>query len=167
VQSAMVGTTDSAGWLEFSGEHFSWYHDGQHRELSRADTGRQGVVDASAFGQLLVDECVASVHGRYPNDNVEAGELPGPTDAYYLEPYEFAPVVLEHHRELISLSSMQRVLQPLVSNAELAHGIFCYEYQSCEHAAWPTSEAHTICRALKDRILRHLPGADEAPWGWD
>lgn len=42
--------------------------------------------------------------------------------------------------------------------------IACYEYQSCEHPGWRTSEAHAFCQALQARAIRLLPGYDEAPW---
>ena len=40
----------------------------------------------------------------------------------------------------------------------------CYEYQSCEHTGWPTTEAYHFCQALRHRAIRELPGYDEAPW---
>lgn len=43
--------------------------------------------------------------------------------------------------------------------------IACYEYQSCEHSEWKTSEAFTFCRSLE--AIRALPGYEEAPWGID
>jgi hypothetical protein len=42
--------------------------------------------------------------------------------------------------------------------------IACYEYQSCEHPGWTTSEAHAFCEALRRRMIHHLPGYEEAPW---
>jgi hypothetical protein len=42
--------------------------------------------------------------------------------------------------------------------------IACYEYQSCEHPGWETSEAHAFCQALRARTISLLPGYDEAPW---
>lgn len=44
--------------------------------------------------------------------------------------------------------------------------IACYEYQSCEHPDWERSEAHTFVRALEAKMIRSLPGYDDAP-GWD
>ena len=43
--------------------------------------------------------------------------------------------------------------------------IDCYEYQSCEHAGWPRSEARALCAALRHRLIGELPGYDAAPWG--
>jgi hypothetical protein len=42
--------------------------------------------------------------------------------------------------------------------------IACYEYQSCEHPGWRTSEAHAFCQALRARAISLLPGYDQAPW---
>ena len=36
--------------------------------------------------------------------------------------------------------------------------INCYEYQACEHPEWKTSEARDFCEALRDRMIRMLPG---------
>lgn len=41
--------------------------------------------------------------------------------------------------------------------------ISCYEYQSCEHPGWTTSEAHAFCEALRSLMIHRLPGYNEAP----
>ena len=43
--------------------------------------------------------------------------------------------------------------------------IDCYEYQSCEHDEWESSEAHAFCQALRKTLIHSLPGYDDAPWG--
>ena len=40
----------------------------------------------------------------------------------------------------------------------------CYEYQACEHAEWPTSEAYQFCEALRRRAIPRAPGYDAAEW---
>jgi len=45
--------------------------------------------------------------------------------------------------------------------------ISCYEYQTCEHEGWETSEAHAFCKALRNKMINALPGYDAAPWGID
>lgn len=124
----------------FRGEAFGVYHDGDRTDVTRAN--------ADEIGARLIAECVASVSYRYPSDNVEAGELPGPCDAYYLRPYTF-----ERTRKL--------------SLAEIARAISCYDYQSCEHPEWEASWAHAFCRRLEQRTLASLPGYDDAPWGFE
>lgn len=42
--------------------------------------------------------------------------------------------------------------------------IACYEYQSCEHPGWRTSEAHAFVRVLESAMVHHLPGYENAPW---
>lgn len=43
--------------------------------------------------------------------------------------------------------------------------ISCYEYQSCEHPDWESSEAYAFCQALRAMMISRLPGYDDAPWG--
>lgn len=122
------------------GEPLSIYlPDGPRHVKVTADT-------ADEIGQMLVDECVASVSHRYPDDDVDAGELPGPVDTYYLRPYTF-----ERTRTL--------------TDAEIAKAVSCYAYQSCEHPEWEASAASRLCDAIQARLLARLPGYDQAPWG--
>lgn len=98
------------------------------------------------IGQMLVMENVASVSHRYPGDDVAAGELPGPTEAYYLGPYRYT----------------DRQYQP--SWAEVLNLVRCYEYQACEHPGWEESGAHSLCKAMFVRAASHFA---KGPWGWD
>jgi len=50
------------------------------------------------------------------------------------------------------------------SIVELLKAIHCYEYQSCEHDGWDTSEARAYCRAVERELLGLLPGYESAPW---
>lgn len=43
--------------------------------------------------------------------------------------------------------------------------IACYEYQSCEHDGWKTSDAFKFCQALTSEMINALPGYEAAPWG--
>ncbi|MBI2060714.1 MAG: hypothetical protein HYT87_13170 [Nitrospirae bacterium] len=40
-----------------------------------------------------------------------------------------------------------------------------YEYQSCEHPGWETSEACAFIQALEKAAMRALPGYKSAIWG--
>lgn len=100
-------------------------------------------MNASEIGAMLVGTCVESVSYRYPDDDVQAGELPGPADAYYLHPYEYLRT-----REFIP--------------AEVRDLVRGYEYQSCEHPGWAPSPAWYFCQALRDRLLDRLPGVSKA-----
>jgi len=42
--------------------------------------------------------------------------------------------------------------------------VACYEYQACEHPEWRSSEARQFCDALRHRMIRLLPGYQQAPW---
>jgi hypothetical protein len=52
-------------------------------------------------------------------------------------------------------------IDPIVVLKQIA----CYEYQSCEHDTWKTSEAFKFCQALTTEMINALPGYSEAPWG--
>ena len=41
----------------------------------------------------------------------------------------------------------------------------CYEYQSCEHPEWSTSEAKALTERLINEAISNLPGYESAPWG--
>ncbi len=99
------------------------------------------------LGQMLVNECLASVKYRYPKVTDDA--LPGPNDPYWLRPYVW-PVLIG------------RTPTP-VEGLKL---ISCYEYQSCEHPGWETSKAKEFCERLRPYLITKLPGYAEAPWEW-
>lgn len=101
------------------------------------------VEDPDAMGQILMDACVKSVSYRY--DTPPGGELPGPNIQYWNKPYR--------HSLVGNL--------PVVQVLKLVNG---YEYQSCEHPDWETSEAKRICDAVIQTLIRVLPGYDEAEW---
>lgn len=119
----------------------TWYY-GNPTQLGKLDSST-----ADRVGQMLWAENFASVQYRYPTDTPET--LPGPigiTPAYatfytYTQP----------RRRLTAVEAFK--------------AIACYEYQSCEHPGWETSEARAFCRALEHAIIRSLPGWDDAA-GW-
>jgi hypothetical protein len=131
----------------------AWIPNREHIDLlaSAIDLMRGKIEDhvplnLDDIGQTLVDEVVESVSFRYPNDNVEAGELPGPLDAYYLKPYRHQP----------------QGFTP--DAAEMRQLVSCYAYQACEHPGWETSTAQTWCQSLTDALGK---GNETGPWGWD
>ena len=174
VQAALAGPTDGVGWSEQPDSHFSWCHDDRRHRLDLLADERPAaiagfdsieLVGPSVLGQRLLDECVASVHTRYPDTSPDEGDLPGPIDAYYTGPYVWEPYL--HSDTRLIAPGMPRVIAPPAPTAVIAKQIANYEYQSCEHDSWDSSEAHAFCRALADRLLRSLPGWEEAPWGID
>ena len=177
VQAALAGPSDGVGWSTQSDSNLRWFHDDRWHRLDRqADLGDErpaaigvftpiDLVGPSVLGQRLLDECVASVRSRYPDMNPDDGDLPGPSDAYYMAPYLWEPY-LETRTRLIA-PGMPRVIPPPAPTVVIAKQIANYEYQSCEHDSWESSEAHAFCRALAEGLLRSLPGWEKAPWGID
>ena len=133
---------DYAGWRKL--DEFAESYAG-----TRDTEGYMEYVTPSIAGQILASENVRSVSYRYPNDDVDAGELPGPCDAYYIGPYVY--------------SDRRYVLTP----AEVFKAIDCLDYQSCEHPGWTRSEAYSFLRSLRETICRHGSEYDAAPWEWD
>jgi len=55
----------------------------------------------------------------------------------------------------------------IFNDGEIAKAVNCYEYQACETHEWHNSQAKTICRGIKDTIIRRLPGYEAGFWGID
>ena len=98
-------------------------------------------IRASEVGQMLWAENLASIHGRYPDTAETDSNYPGPAD---FESYQVGRYEWEH---------VPGIIDPLA----IVDAISCYEYQSCEHDGWRTSEAQIFCDALKDKMIRRLP----------
>ncbi len=118
----------------------SWVHNGEYHKLSHDMLDR--------VGQMLLDENVASVLYRYEDCTI--AKLPGKTNAEWLIPFAYSPIV---RRVPTALEAIK-----LVS---------CYTYQSCEHPGWETSEAKAFCDALVANLICQLPGYSEASWQWE
>jgi hypothetical protein len=105
------------------------------------------------LGQTLVDEVVKSVSYRYPDDDVEMGELPGPVDAYYLKPYAYEAPLREF------------------TDREITAAVDCFNYQACEHPGWNASDAAGLTAAIAagHRYTEGLSPHDEprVPWGFE
>lgn len=69
----------------------------------------------------------------------------------YAEDEWEAPYVFEH----LGIN-----IDPLV----VLDGLSCYEYQSCEHPAWETSEAKAFCDSLRASAIHELPREGERVW---
>lgn len=105
---------------------------------------QQGETDADALGYLLWAENERSVAYRYPDD--KPGELPGPVGLS-------SDDIINYH-----LSGWGRRL----TVPEAFKAIKGYQYQSCEHPGWRQSDAYEITEALKDALIRYVPGYDDA-----
>lgn len=119
---------------------FTWYYNEEKRQLTSDN--------ADEIGQMLLDENAASVAHRYPNDSLS--QLPGKINSEWLLPFTYHPIV-----------------NKMPTTIEAIKLIICLAYQSCEHPDWKTSKAKAFCQALKEILVRQLPGYDEAPWEWE
>lgn len=105
---------------------------------------------AARAGQMLWDECVASVRYRY--SGTATGELPGPIgETFVYAEHEGFPFHL-HGRVPFTLY-------------DVAKAVRCYQYQSCEHPGWEGSEAKAFTDALVSAYLSAQPEYDAAEWG--
>jgi hypothetical protein len=130
------GSTHRLSWwrVDGSGEYAGWREINPNAEHMTDD------------GQMLVSENVASVHHRYPDDDADAGELPGPCDAYYMGPYVF-----EDPRREVTPGAVFRAID-------------CLDYQSCEHDEWRSSEAYAFLGALRKAWCDRVADAEHATW---
>ena len=144
VDRAHIDLMVTAG-LDFSGQHLSlrWWWDNPLRSDELTP------LNADAVGRMLWAENLASVAARYPAD--KSGERPGPSG--------FRDEDVESYR----FDSIPGRIDPVV----VLKSIDCYEYQSCEHKGWRTSEAHAFCDALRKAAIGRLTGYGDAPWGFD
>lgn len=94
------------------------------------------------LGQMLWDENAKSVAFRYPGDR----SPPGPIgcDCQYSD-------------------DVPRF--PRFDPVQVLKACDCYEYQSCEHREWATSEANAYIDALRGAAWTSLPGYEDAVWG--
>ena len=134
--NAMIQAGLAAGGRYNSG--FYWYYQDERKQLDHEN--------ADEIGQMLLDENIKSVSYRYEDSPIT--ELPGRIDANYILPFIHSP--------------FGRIPKPI----EALKITSCYEYQTCEHPEWETSEAKAFCQALKENTIDMLPGYEEAPWEW-
>lgn len=127
------------------GNYAGWRELNQHAETME-DDDYKAYFTPSQLGQILVSENVRSVHHRYPDDDPDMGELPGPIDAYYMAPYVYATP------------------RKQLTAGEVFRAIDCLDYQSCEHEDWRNSEAYAFCVALRKAYCDQIADIQEAVW---
>lgn len=128
------------------GKYEGWYELDEFAE-QRVDNDHVHYVTPSQAGQQLVNANVAGVHGRYPDDDPDAGELPGPMDAYYMGPYVYENPGI--------------TLKP----GEVFQAIDYLDYQSCDIESWRDSDAFHFCEMLRYHYGKKVPGYGK--WGYD
>lgn len=107
---------------------------------------------ADRVGAMLWSENARSVAYRYDEDY---DEIPGPND--------FGVMALAGYRyegQRLSASPLHAQVDP-VAVLKACDG---FEYQSCEHPDWESSEAHAFLDALRRKMIRALPGYADADW---
>jgi hypothetical protein len=110
----------------------------------------RGAIDWAGFGAALPEglatmlhqENVRSIAARYPDSFRE-----------FVRGAEF------------SYTDIRRA--PKLSPVEMLKAIQCFEYQSCEHDEWESSNAARFLRHAQAAAIAKLPGYDTAPWGID
>ena len=100
------------------------------------------------LGCMLWAECLESVAYLYPNDTGD-GDRPGPVDF--------------HDSDVDTYTWTET---PELTPGGIAKTLACYEYQSCEHPSWESSEARAITSKLRDS-LGDVKYDESVPWGWD
>lgn len=111
---------------------------------------------ATRVAQMLWDENIRSVTHRYPDCERGAKNgkgLPGPVvDDYIIDPI------------LIRAWCARAVYADTFTAVKVLKACDGYEYQSCEHPEWRTSQACAFINALRRAVWQSLPGYDEAAW---
>jgi hypothetical protein len=59
----------------------------------------------------------------------------------------------------------RRALISIHRPVELIKAAHCYDYQACEHPTWEDSRAHALIHRLLNRLIRQIPGYEQAEWG--
>lgn len=150
LKSRPVGDPGHSGPFRFwrtdeNGAYAGWYEIDPCAE-DRVSNDYTHYITPSQAGEILVSENVRSVSYCYSDVGRDAGDLPGPIDAYYMAPY----IYTEPRRDL--------------SPGEVFKAIDCLDYQSCEHPSWRASEAFSFCEALRDAYCRRVSDYESAPW---
>jgi hypothetical protein len=115
---------------------FAYPFAGQTQYLNAANANRLVI--------LMLCENYQSVSYRYRGEPLE--DLPGPSDT------KFLAQALAGTYQMVDLLS--RDLDPI----DVVAGLDCYDYQSCEHDAWDTSESKAFCDTLRAWTISHLLG---------
>ena len=129
-----------AGLHDMARNPLTWYVNHVRYELNETTADR--------VGQVLSAENLKSVTYRYPGN---ANQDPVPVFKTRLFSLRIKT------RDALALLLVKRLEPVFVLKA-----IDCYEYQSCEHDGWETSEAKAFCVALRSKMIMDLPGYDKA-----
>jgi hypothetical protein len=96
---------------------------------------------------MLWDENIRSIEGRYPDTSGRPENMPGKCDG------------------MLIYSHISGDRRGPMNPVQVLKAINCYQYQSCEHDEWKSSEAHAFIEALRSAAISALPGYEAAAWG--
>lgn len=119
----------------------TWFHNETSHTIRQCDYER-----AAEVANLLWRENISSVSARYPNES--SATLPGSPAG----------------KAVITRRDMATVFDEFDPVRVLAC-CDCYEYQSCEHEGWHTSEAKAFLEGLRSSAICALPGYGECGRG--
>jgi hypothetical protein len=106
-------------------------------------------MNASEYGQILHDANVKSVNYRYQ----DSAHISRQTEDEYT------------YKRRGGCDVLHDILDTRIRNiAQAFKAVQCYEYQSCEHPDWETSDAKWFCESLRGELMRALPGYEAADW---
>jgi hypothetical protein len=133
---AHIDALVEASLRNYCGSSLNYYWQGEWKRVTSEN--------ADEIGLMLWGENYASVNYRYPD--CEGHDLPGKVgnDWQSMLFYRYQPVRRSY------------------SAVQILQAIRGYEYQSCEHPGWETSEAKAFCDALTHSMISRLPGYEDA-----
>lgn len=100
---------------------------------------------ATTVGQMLLAENLKSMLARYPR-------IAGTDEAIGYQ---------------ATVDDYQHRYYPGVRLTAAAHAVSCFDYQACEDPDYDRSQARGFVDALRQAILRRMPGIEAEPWGID
>jgi len=68
--------------------------------------------------------------------------------------------------ELLSNGDIRKLIKKYPPLAIISQ-IHCFEYQSCEHDEWESSDVKKLCGKLVNRLVRYIEGYNDVQWGID
>lgn len=111
------------------------------------DYRRLDLSDPTTVGRMLLEENVKSVLHRY-KDSADAAEQA--EYAARIESYTYRRVVL-----------WDETFDGVNADVAILKAIAGYEYQTCEHPEWESSDAWALMQALTHYTIGRLPGYSE------
>jgi len=147
--------------------------------LWRGKVRKVGLADRDRLCSLLATENDKSLRARYPDSFKDLGAKAKKDKLTFfpigkLNMPKLDPIVVEvatdHYGQATGFYLYDNVAnaRKLYDSAQIYKAVQCYEYQSCEHDGWLTSEAHAICLSLRayygDRLLSAAKVLERAEW---